>query len=232
MKALTVGVAVAMLAMVETTQAVVIDFEGGTATLMNGSSVTTTDTAEYWNVDYYVEGGFKLDFIGNTGNVSDPFDAFSAIVGDYYDSGNSVIHGHWDPGNYGYLTEIMVTKLDGTAFDLNYFILTSNTEYGGQPATGRERAYIHAWDDTGITYSQLLPSDDWGWFGSNPQIFLGSEFDNVKAFSFTVANKVDCFGMDEFYINEPAPPSVPDGGATLVLLTLAMAGLAGIKRRK
>jgi len=28
-------------------------------------------------------------------------------------------------------------------------------------------------------------------------------------FSFTAGNAVDCFGMDNFYINEP-PPSVPN----------------------
>jgi hypothetical protein len=34
-------------------------------------------------------------------------------------------------------------------------------------------------------------------------------------FSFTAANRVDCFGMDDFYIDEPGP-AIPAPGALLL----------------
>jgi len=136
-----------------------IDFTGGTATLWDGTTVVTNNSIVQDHVDYYVENGFKLDFI-------DPIQTniFTSIVGDYYGGGNDVIHGHWSTGNFGDLTEIKVTKMDGTAFDLNYFILTSNTDTGGQPASGNEQAYINAsTDGSTISHTQLLPPGDWGW---------------------------------------------------------------------
>jgi hypothetical protein len=214
----------ALGALVSTTQAVVIDFEGGTATRYNPPSPVVTDNlTTYDDVDFYEENGFKLDFIGNTGGA----DAFSANIGNYYGAGNAVIHGHWATGSFGDLTEIKVTKVGGGTFDLNYFILTSNTDFGGGAASGNEKAYIS--HDGGLD-PILLPPEDWGFPAT--QIFLPSSYDAVSSFEFHVENKVDCFGMDEFYIDEPAPPRVPDAGSTLALLGLGLAGLARFKRSR
>jgi hypothetical protein len=200
-----------------------IDFTGGTVTLNDTSTGTTNNSAVWYDVDYYEENGFKLDFIPSTGNT------FESIIGDYYTAGNDVIHGHWATGDFGGLTQIKVTKSDNTAFDLNYFVLTSNTDTGGSLASGLEQARIHASiDGINESFSQLLPSEDWGFPAT--QIFLGSQFDGIKAFWFTADNAIDCFGMDNFFIDEEFS-TVPEPASLLGLLGVGVFG-ATIKRKK
>ncbi len=162
----------------------------------------------------------RLDFL-----ETDHFKPSTCIIGDYYGSGNDVIHGHWTSGDFGNLNEIKVTQTNGNPFDLNYFTLTSNTVSAGRAAAGLEQTWIHAsTDGINISYSQLLPTDHWGVPGVNPQISLGSQFDNIMWFSFTTTNPVACFGMDDFYINEvPEPCS---------LMLLGLGGLLIRTKRK
>jgi hypothetical protein len=202
LKNLITGVALT-LGLAASASATVISFDGGAVS--GGGFV-------------YEEDGFRIETIGGT-----------ASYGDYYSAANNVIHAHWQNGCCGNVTKILVTKIDGSAFDLNYFILTSNTNTGGGRADGTEKAYIHAsTDGVADSYSQLLPPDDWGFPAT--QIFLGSDFDNVKAFWFDQTSGVDCFGMDSFFINEAAPGTVPEPGS-LVLVGTALLGL-GVARRK
>ena len=210
-----------------------IDFTGGTAYLTSGGTGTTTSGYDYYsNTDYYIENGFMLDFVNPPG-------AWGEYIGDYYGQDatgnyNDVIHGHWQSG-FGDMTAIQITKVGGGTFDLNYFILTSNTQIGGGSATGNELAYIEAWVGGAMTYSQLLPPDSWGWNGvqnpgplqNDPQIYLGSQFDAVDMVQFTVGNAVDCFGMDEFFIDEAPPPQVPEPSAFLTWGGLVGLGLVG-----
>lgn len=195
-----------LLGFASTAQAVVIDFTGG--------SVSGT------NSTHYEENGFQVDVIGGSG----------AYFGDYYGAGNDVIHAHWALGGLESVTEIKVTKIGGGTFDLNYFILTTNTDTGGGTANGTELAYIK--NNNG--FDTLLPVENWGFPAT--QMFLPGSYDGITSFSFYVTNDVDCFGMDEFYIDEAAPVSppsnsVPDGGATVGLLGFAMLGLAAVKRK-
>jgi len=137
-----------------------------------------------------------------------------------------VIHAHWDNGGFGTTTQIVGTKVGGGTFDLNYFVLTSNTVHGGGAADGSERVYIT--HDGGLD-PILLPSEDWGFPAT--QIFLPSSYDNISSFEFHPESPVACFGMDEFYIDQAAPPSVPDTGSTLTLFGLGIISLARLKRR-
>jgi hypothetical protein len=203
--------------------AVQIDFTGGTVTRNDATTETTNNSVSWDNVLHYEEGGFRLAFVGTVGG-------FESHVGNYYGAGNDVIHGHWSTGSFGSLTRIMVTKIDGSAFDLNYFVLTSNTDTGGSAASGLERAFIHAsLDGTTASFSQMLPSEDWGFPAT--QIFLGSNFDGIKAFWFDVENKVDCFGMDNFFIDEPAPVVPEPETYALMLAGLGVVGWAARRRK-
>lgn len=216
-----------------------IDFTGGTVHLADGTTVVTSIGNDFVsNADYYVEDGFQLDFIGD-----------AEYIGDYYGpdasgENNDVIHGHWAP-SYGGLTSIDITKVGGGTFDLNYFILTSNSIIGGGPATGEEMAWIEAWVSGAMTFYMLLPAESWGWDGvhnpgllqNDPGILLGSEFDAVDMVRITVTDpltglvnpsNVFCFGMDEFFIDEPAP--IPEPG-TLALLSLGLLCIAARRRK-
>jgi hypothetical protein len=202
LKSLSMLAGVSLLAMAPAARAAVIDFTGGT---VNGSYAT-----------HYEENGFQVDVTGSSG----------AFFGNYYGGSNNVIHAHWALGGIGNVTEIKVTKIGGGTFDLNYFILASNTDTGGGVANGTELAWIK--NNNG--FDQLLPIENWGLL-TTTQIFLDSNWDAISSFSFYVTSDVDCFGMDEFYIDEAAPPRVPDTGATLSLLGLAMVGLVAARRK-
>jgi hypothetical protein len=224
-------VAIALIASCSALQsyAVVVDFTGGTVTRLDTSTNVTNTLIDYDNVDYYEEGGFRLDFLPNSGSAG-----FATHVGNYYGAVNDVIHSHWASGNFGGVMTIEITKIGGGTFDLNYFRLTSNTQVGGGLATGFEQAYIEGFTGGGTTSTgaaQLLPSEDWGF--PTTQVFLGSAFDVVDTVRFTVNNPVDCFGMDEFFIDEPAPdPDVPEPSTIGMLLAALGSATIGSRKRR
>lgn len=184
--------------------AAIVTFTGGVVTRLDTTTQTTNNSVLWDNVDYYDEAGFRLDFLPNSGSAG-----FATHVGDYYTAGNDVIHSHWFTGNFGNVALVTITKIAGGLFDLNYFVLTSNTEHGGTLASGNELAFIQGFVGTTPTGpAVLLPPENWG-FPATP-IFLGPDFDAVDNVVFMVANQVDCFGMDEFYLDQPAPSTTPE----------------------
>ncbi|MBE9070653.1 hypothetical protein IQ260_28845, partial [Leptolyngbya cf. ectocarpi LEGE 11479] len=120
---------IAPVSIVQPSYAALIDFTGGTVYQFGGSTATTDTTRNYANVDYYEEDGVRFDYIGPPGNPFPPVGANN--IGNYYNVGNDVIHGHWDEGGFGFLESIVVNKIDGSSFDLNYFKITTNTAIGG-----------------------------------------------------------------------------------------------------
>jgi len=218
--------AVGVLALSHSANATVITFTGGTATLDGGATVVTDNSGLYTDsVVSYVENGFVFTFVGGFGTI-----------GNYYDIGfrpdgtrisNDVVHAHWFS-----VDSMTITAVDGSSFDLNYIDLASNTTVGGGQATGLEQSFIT--NDAG--YSMLLPSTDWGFdydfFGDVgdgvARLFLDSNFDDVFSVTFTSMNAY-CFGMDNFYINEPAP-SIPEP-STFALFGLGLLGLGFARRR-
>ena len=191
-------------------------------TRLDASTETTNNSVVWDNVDFYEEDGFRLDFLPDAGSSG-----FASNIGNYYGAGNDVIHSHWETGDYGEVTAIEITKVGGGTFDLNYFVLTSNTDTGGAPASGLEEAWIEGFVGNVSTGAAVkLPSQDWGFPAS--QILLGPQFDSVDVVRFFVTNAVDCFGMDEFFIDEPAPVAEP---TTLLLSGLGLAALAYRRRR-
>jgi len=174
--------------------ATVITFTGGTALDPYGNSHTTNANNVYFNTSTYIENGFRLDYITSGSYQMQP-------VGDYYGTGNDVIHGHWTSG----LQSIDVKSTTvGATFDLNYFILTSNTSHGGGDATGLETVYVQGYrNGSAVTGSYLLPSENWG-LETTKNVVLDSSFDNIDLFRISGSGAF-CFGMDAFYLNESAP---------------------------
>jgi hypothetical protein len=221
--ALTAGAFLCTIA--GTASATIIEFSGGTAYLTNGSTVTPTDTSSRIDsVDYYIEDGIKVDFIGGTGILGNYYGGFTGATVQ-----NAVIHAHW----HG-LDSVVFSKVDGTTMDLNYMDLSSNTTVGGGAASGNELSYITSSNG----YSELLPSSDWGIdklaggaAGDGiERLWLDSNFDNILSFTVTSENAY-CFGLDNFYIDEAAPNPVPEPAAML-LFGIGITGLIGTRRKK
>lgn len=225
----------AFLAMTTSASATVIDFTGGTVELNSGATTTTNNSAVHHDVASYVEDGFKFEFMFS----STPPPTFSSIIGDYYRTGNDVVHWHWDDA-FGNVTEVRVSKVDGTTFDLGGFRVSTNTSKGGGSSTGGEQVSINTSKADSIFN---VASDSWGLgAGPDPLITIADSnalFDDINWFSFTNDDLSTAVGMglDNFFIDEAGEVggtdptvSVPEPGS-LALLAAGLFGLRFSRRR-
>jgi hypothetical protein len=207
--------------------AAVVSFTGGTAYNFSTydpvtflptpvASAVTDGTQLFGAVDYYIENGFKFDYIGGSGGT----------IGNYYGGSNDVIHAHWGQAE---MTSIEISKDGGGTFEFNYFVLTSNTLTPGGAPTGFEDVHVQAWlNGTQVGSDVILPSEQWGFPALD--VFFGTDFDNVDKVVITSSHtSFSCFGMDSFYIDQAAPVPEPTAGA---LLTLGLGGLIALRRTR
>lgn len=212
------------------------EFTGGDAISALGVVTTNIDGQ---NNDYlaqsYSEGALQVAITPS---------ATEAHLGDYYDQApNGVLHLHWKGQEAGGTERATIVYQSSAPFDMNYFVLTTNTSIPGDAAQGNEDTYIVASADGQTeTFKQLLPSQDWGLSDGVTEVYLGSEFDNVKAVWFESDGVSACLGLDRFYIDLKAPePStsspvyigkfaaraVPTIGYWWILLAALLAMIAG-----
>lgn len=217
----------------------VIDFTDGIVFFNDGTSTTTAGNRTWHNnVDYYIEDGFKIDFLGGLGTIGTYYGDFPGSSEEAQT--NDVIHVHWHD-----VETVEFSKVDGTAFDLNYFDLTSNTISGGGRATGQEESYITASNGS----SFLLPSSDWGFNSISTgqasdgveRLWLDDTFNDITSFAVYSLHAF-CFGLDNFFIDVPPPPNpddpilpdpIDDGNDTSVpepgILLMLLGGLMGLR---
>ena len=194
-------------------KAAIVTFTGGTATLVNGGVVITDSQSQNEGVMSYQEGDVILEYL------SPNEDWGFQTVGNYYSQDNDVIHGHWTA-----ISAIEISRENNTAFDLQYFNLTSNTEIGGGAATGDESVAIQGFlGGEAVTKEFLLPSDDWG--GDYQDVFLPDSFDNVDRVVIRDLSQWEngvytqaewsafCFGMDNFVFDEVVPQELIQGNS-------------------
>ncbi len=216
-----------LLLLTSIAKSAIITFTGGNAILVDGIEDPTTNPnisvtdgeQKFQGVSGYQEGDMILDY------VSPNEDWSFQTVGNYYNDGNDVIHGHWSA-----ISAIEIYREDDTAFDLQFFSLTSNTEIGGGPATGNENIAIQGFLK-GVEVTQLfsLGSEDWG--GEFQDIFLPAEFDNVDKVVIkdlgqwqtgkwcADCNSAFCFGMDNFVFDEVVPEDIIIGNSVQLKVT-------------
>jgi len=208
--------------------AVTIDFHGGTAFLADDSSVTTTNTGLWSNVDYYIEDGMKIDFVGGFQTIGDYYnDSPSGGIGGY---GDSVLHSHLDNN-----MSINFSSIDGSAFNLNFIDITSDTQHGGGYATGMEETRA----TNNRQQFQMLSPSDWGidytFYGEPADGVIRNSFDpkffnNIISFTISSDNAY-CIGIDNFNIT---PASVPEPSSMLLFGTCltCLVGSGRIRKRK
>lgn len=230
MKKLIQAILLTSVGFASVSHAALIDFTGGTITENDNVTTHVTDnTTSFDNVLMYVQDGFKVEFM--FAGMATPF---ASIVGDYYGTDNDVSHWHWADGGFGEVTEVVISKVDNTAFDLGGFQVTTNTATGGGSADGFENVVVNS---SKLDNLFRVDSDDWGLGnGTDPLITVDPSnefFKGITWFSFTNASDSSSVGMglDNIFLDEPGddngvdPTNKVSSPATIALLLLGLGGI-------
>lgn len=208
--------------------AAVITVAGGVATNTDNITYTVEVGSTYYDIVTYVESNFQLNYEHTTGSYSPP------TIQQYYDEPNNILQINWTGGKHS----IDILNVNGSIFDLNFFLLTSIATDSKGTAGGREHLYVQGYRyGQAVTAPYLLPTNSNGIITTD-NILLSNEFDNIDLFRIFGEGAFN-FGIDAFYINEAAPnvegvvigqPAIPEPGVT-TLLPLGLAALLLIRRR-
>lgn len=229
MKKFIQAILISSIAFTNVCQATLMDFTGGTITENDGVTTHVSDSlTSFQNVSSYIQDGFKVQFI-----FSGTPSSFASIVGNYYNTSNDVAHWHWDDGIFGEVTEVIISKVDNSTFDLGGFQVTTNTANGGGSSDGFESVAINS---SKMANLFTVDSDDWGLGnGTDPLITidpLNDFFKGITWFSFTNNSSSSSVGMgiDNIFLDEAGDPNGFDpttvsSPATMSLLFLGLAGM-------
>ena len=194
--------------------ATTVDFTSGAYRTINDSLNTWVHTGTN-SVSATKFGSSGLYMAAEPGRGA--FTSEPAYLGSYYSvqgDNDAVEHLHWGLGldNREVSRFIVKSASGGAVFDLNYFVLTSNTDNGGGPADNTEDTYIVASKNgSTVHFRQKLPSVNWG--GRVP-VYLGPEFNEIRAVWFE-STSAYCFGMDDLTVSA-APPGSAANNAVLL----------------
>lgn len=209
-----------LLLITSLSKATIVTFTGGTGYLESGSTIVTDGVSQNSGIQKYIEDTVILDYL------SPNEDWGFQTVGNYYSEGDDVIHGHWTA-----ISSIEIYREGDTAFDLQFFHLTSNTEKGGGISTGKENIAIQGFlEGVAVTKEFALPSEDWG--GDYQDVFLPDSFDNVDKVVIRDLSQWNdgvytqdewsafCFGMDNFVFDEVVPQEIIQGNSKELVVAL------------
>lgn len=178
-KTIVLYLCIFLLTWVSVSSALTIDFDGGTATLATGDTLTTDNSHLDSNIASYVEQGVMVEFVGLASYDWGP------MIGDFYGVNEAVLFAVFGDKH---LRSIRFSMVDGAKFNLNSMDVTSNFLFHGV-----SESWVTA--PNGVTekipYLRMFDKTERMWFTE--------EFNNITY--FTITSTLAYFGVDKLDIS-------------------------------
>jgi len=192
-----IAMVMSLMAFVAASSALTIDFDGGSAILDSGETVTTSNASLNSNIVSYVENGVLVEFI-----VSTTFE--NTFVGDFYRENNAVLfttfNYPWWPSN---VEALRFSMLDGSAFNLNYIDVITNSKVHGE-----SESWITASSGATIKIPHVSL-----WGGTTVRMTLTTDFNNITDVIITSASTIlSIDNIDIFVLQPPTEPDTDEDG--------------------